>query len=174
VSACGFFLVALTIGGGEASFLGKAVFWLLLVANAMMSASDFLLSAATANLITVAIGLFWSGGRLPWRYLTVAMLALSFLNTGKYTMRARYWGNVDAPATHRSLGQLPACYTEWARVSYDAILENKTELAQATNDSKAQANKNQTLLDRDEPHQTPGGEDLFGDTAAARAENPVA
>jgi hypothetical protein len=148
VSACGFFLVALTIGGGEASFLEKAVFWLLLVANAMISASDFLLSSATANLITVAIGLFWSSERVPWRYLTVAMLALSFLNTGKYTMRERYWETADSPATHRSLEQLPACYAEWAQVSYDAILENKTEQTQAANEKRVQANKNQTLLDR--------------------------
>ena len=148
VSACGFFLVALNIGGGEASLPEKAVFWLLLVANAMMSASDFLLSSVTANLITVAIGLFWSSERVPWRYLTVVLLALSFLNMGKYTMRARYWENADAPATHRSLAQLPACYAEWTQVSYNAVLENKTEQAQAASDKKLQANKNQTLLDR--------------------------
>ncbi|HXQ80510.1 MAG TPA: hypothetical protein VN775_04305 [Opitutaceae bacterium] len=148
VSACGFFLVALIIGGGEASFLERAVFWLLLVANAMMSASDFILSSAAANLITVAIGFFWSSERVPWRYLAVAMLALSFLNTGKSTMRARYWGTEDEPAIHRSFGQLPEYYEEWARVSYNAILENDTEQTQATNGSKPLANKNQTLLDR--------------------------
>lgn len=148
VSACGFFLVALIVGGKRASFLGTAVFWLLLVANAMMSASDFLLSSAAANLITVAIGFFWSSDRLPWRYLTVAMLTLSFLNTGKSTMRERYWGSEDAPTTHRTFEQLPATYEEWASVSYNAILENDTQQASATTENKTQANKNQTLLDR--------------------------
>lgn len=148
VSACGFFLVALIIGGNEASPLEKGAFWLLLVANAMMSASDFLLSAAAANLITVAIGFFWSSERVPWRYLTVAMLALSFFNTGKTTMRERYWETDDAPATHRTFAQLPACYEEWAEVSYNAILENETNTTSAWNDNKAQANKNQTLIDR--------------------------
>jgi hypothetical protein len=148
VGACGFFLVSLIIGGDEASFIEKAVFWVLLVANAMISASDFLLGSAAANLITVAIGFFWSSERVPWRYLTVAMLALSFLNTGKATMRARYWGTDDAPVTHRTFAQLPACYAEWASVSYNAILENDTAKTLATNDNPLLANKNQTLLDR--------------------------
>jgi len=148
VSACGFFLVSMTLGGIETSILGTAFFWVLLVANAMMSASDFLLSSAAANLITVAIGFFWSSGRVPWRYLTVAMLALSFLNTGKSTMRERYWANVDAPATVRSFKELPATYEEWIRVSYNAIIENDTKDTSAAADIKAQANKNQTLLDR--------------------------
>lgn len=148
VSACGFFLISMIIGGREASVLEKALFWVLLVANAMMSASDFLLSSAAANLITVAIGFFWSSGRVPWRYLTVAMLALSFLNTGKTTMRSRYWGNEDAPTSQRTFQQLPATYAEWIGVSYNAILENDTEKTQATSDARPKANKNQTLLDR--------------------------
>jgi hypothetical protein len=148
VSACGFFLVALIIGGNEASFLEKMIFWLLLIANAMMSASDFLLSSAAANLITIAIGFFWSSGRVPWLYLAVAMLTLSFLNTGKSTMRSRYWGNEDAPTVHRTFEQLPATYEEWIEVSYNAILENDTGKVQESSDTKAEANKNQTLLDR--------------------------
>ncbi len=148
VSACGFFLVALIIGGNESSFIEKTVFWVLLVANAMMSASDFLLSSAAANLITVAIGFFWSSDRVPWKYLTVAMLSLSFLNTGKTTMRTRYWGNEDAPVIHRTFAQLPACYVEWISVSYNAIIENDTANTLSENDNTLQANKNQTLLDR--------------------------
>ncbi|HMD60868.1 MAG TPA: hypothetical protein VKG78_05535 [Opitutaceae bacterium] len=148
VSACGFFLVALVIGGKEASFAERALFWLLLVANAMMSASDFILSSAAANLITVAIGFFWSSERMPWRYLTVAMLALSFLNTGKSTMRSRYWGTEDAPVAHRTFRQLPACYEEWARVSFSAIVENDADKGQASGGNQPQAKKNQTLLDR--------------------------
>ena len=148
VSSCGFFLVALTIGGREASFVEKAVFWMLLAANAMISASDFILSSAAANLITVAIGLFWSSERVPWRYLAVTLLALSFLNTGKTTMRARYWESEDAPVTHRTLAQLPACYEEWVRASYAAIAENHARPESPVPDDKAKAKGNQTLLDR--------------------------
>ncbi len=148
VSACGFFLVSMTIGGREASPLAQGLFWVLLIGNAAMSASDFLLSAAAANLITVAIGFFWSSGRLPWRYLTIALLALSFLNTGKATMRSRYWGTADAPATQRSFRDLPQSYAEWIEVSYRAILENDTAKGGSSSDPATSANRNQTLLDR--------------------------
>ncbi len=58
VSACGFFLVSMMIGSNEASLFEKVVFWCLIMVNGMISASDFILAAAAANLITVAIGFF--------------------------------------------------------------------------------------------------------------------
>jgi hypothetical protein len=148
MSASGFFLVSMTIGGNEASATAKVAFWGLLVVNGMISASEFLLYSAAANLITVAIGFFWSNGRVPWKYLTIAMLTLSFLNTGKSTMREKYWGpdySPDAPAT---FARLPALYVEWIGVSYDAILENEVGRSSSPTEAKTQANKNQTLLDR--------------------------
>jgi hypothetical protein len=148
VGSCGLFLAALSIGGSGAPFIQKAVFWLLLGTNAMMSASDFILSSAAANLVTVAIAFFWSSERVPWRYLVTTLLALSFLNTGKTTMRVRYWGSEDAPVTHRTLAQLPETYEEWIRVSYDAIVENAAEPVQGALGEKDKSKKNQTLLDR--------------------------
>jgi hypothetical protein len=148
VSACGFFLVSMTVGGRGASFLGKAVFWGLLVVNGMISASEFLLYGVAANLITVAIGFFWSSGRVPWRYLIISMLSLSFLNTGKTTMRERYWGNDYEPGAQETFGRLPTLYAEWIQVSYDAILENQVTQVLSPSESKSQGNKNQTLLDR--------------------------
>jgi hypothetical protein len=124
------------------------VFWALLIANGLMSSVDFLLATAAANLITVAIGFFWSNGRIPWRYLTIVMIVLSFFNTGKTTMRERYWGNDDAPATQVGIDQIPAVFAEWAQVSFDAILENDANKTSAGFDNRSQANKNQTLLDR--------------------------
>jgi hypothetical protein len=148
MSACGFFLVSLVIGGGEASFVGKAAFWLLLIVNAMISAEDFILSSAAASLITVAIGLFWSSGRVPWKYLTIAMLSLSLLNTGKSSMRARYWESEDSAGIQFNTAQLPAIYLEWIGVSYDAILENNKDVSFGEKSGPDQAKKNQTLLDR--------------------------
>ena len=148
VSACGFFLVSMMIGCNEATFFEKVVFWSLIVANGMISASGFILAGAAANLITVAIGLFWSSGRVPWRYLAVAMATLSFLNTGKTTMRERYWGNDYEPAAQITLVQLPAYYAEWTQVSFDAVLENNRSSSQNSDGTVTQANKNQTLLDR--------------------------
>jgi hypothetical protein len=146
--ACGFFLVSLVVGGSEASVFEKLSFWILIIANAMISAEDFILAAPAASLITVAIGLFWSNGRIPWRYLTIAMLSLSFLNTGKTSMRARYWESEDAPGRQVTLVQLPEVFAEWAQVSYDAILENKDDTQSGPDSDTKKANKIQTLLDR--------------------------
>jgi len=148
VSACGFFLVSLAVGANEVSVLAKAAFWSLVVINAMMSASEFLLYGVAANLITIAIGFFWSNGRVPWPYLIVSMLSLSFLNSGKTTMRLRHWRTDDPPAPEYSFGRLPAIYAEWIRVSYDAIVEDRPAQGSGPGDSTSQDNKNQTLLDR--------------------------
>ncbi|HEY5079479.1 MAG TPA: hypothetical protein VII43_06510 [Opitutaceae bacterium] len=147
MGACGFFLVSMVVGAREASAATRISFWILLIANAIMSTSDFLLATAAANLITVAIGFFWSSGRIPWKYLTIVMIALSFLNTGKSTMRARYWESEDAAATEITLAQLPAVYVEWSQVSFDAMMENSSERKDPGISTSA-AKKNQTLLDR--------------------------
>ncbi len=154
VSASGFFLISMMIGGGEASAVGKFLFWLLLIVNGLMSASELLLYSAAANLITVAIGIFWGRGRVPWRYLLGSVLVLSFLNTGKTTMRERHWRpDQDEQISTTSLRNMPSLFSEWTEVSYDAILENRT--AQDANSREdhgrgdnSTANKNQTLLDR--------------------------
>jgi hypothetical protein len=147
-SACGFFLVSMVVGGTEASPIERLAFWVLLVVNGMIMASGLLLSVAAANLITVAIGFFWSNGRIPWRYLIFAMLALSFLNTGKYAMRSRYWATDESSGANISPMQLPELYSEWVQASYDAILENKSTSSESQFESVKSANKNQTLLDR--------------------------
>jgi hypothetical protein len=148
VGACGFFLVSMVIGGGAAPVTEKTAFWVLLTINALISASGFLLAGAAAYLISVAAGLFWSGGRVPWRFLAIAFLGLTFLNVGKTTMRERYWGTDESRAADISISQMPAHYAEWADVSLNAILEN----SESTRDQSALGspikNKNQTLLDR--------------------------
>jgi hypothetical protein len=148
VSACGFFLVSMLIGGKRASVLERIIFWGLLVLNGMISAEDFILASAAANLITVGVGFFWSDGRVPWRYLVIAMMTLSFLNMGKTTMRERHWGNAYEPAVQSSFLQLPAYFAEWIDVSFDALIENQEGPRPNTGAAAGAANKNQTLLDR--------------------------
>jgi hypothetical protein len=148
VSTFGFFLISMTIGSGQSSTIGKAFFWALLIANGMLAASELFLYTAAASLITVAIGFFWSSGRIPWRYLVVSMLCLSFFNTGKTTMRERYWSHDYEPTAETSLPKLPQMYGEWIEASYNAVLENRTSPSASVGDQKDQANKNQTLLDR--------------------------
>jgi hypothetical protein len=76
------------------------------------------------------------------------MLALSFLNMGKTTMRERYWGAEGESITVPTLGQLPAFYAEWSETCLDAILENRTSKKTGGNAQETKANSNQTLLDR--------------------------
>jgi hypothetical protein len=114
----------------------------------MLAASELFLFSAAASLITVAIGFFWSSGRIPWRYLIVSMLCLSFFNTGKSTMRERYWSRDYEPTAETSLPRLPQLYGEWIQASYNAVLENRTSPGASDGANKSQANKNQTLLDR--------------------------
>ena len=56
--ACGFFLIAMFVGTGGVSPVGRLVFWGLLVGNCFISASGFLLSSTTGLLASVMIGLF--------------------------------------------------------------------------------------------------------------------
>jgi hypothetical protein len=149
MSACGFFLISMAVGSRQISLVGRAGFWALLVFNAMIASSEFLLYTAAASLITVAIGLFWSSGKMPLRYLTIVLLALSFLNTGKTTMRERYWG-IDGIVDSRSMiEKLPAVYGEWIETSFDAIVENQNADTPNQSSGKPQAQaQNQTLLDR--------------------------
>jgi hypothetical protein len=147
-AACGFFLVSMIVGGGSATYLENLIFWVLLFVNAAISSQDFILATAAAYLITVAVGLFWSSGRIPWKYLTIVMVTLSFLNTGKTTMRSRYWENADQPGKQITLVALPSIFAEWVGVSYDAILENNSAPTSSAKYSGSAVAKNQTLLDR--------------------------
>jgi hypothetical protein len=147
-NACGFFLVALIVGSKEAGAAEQAYFWLLVIANAMISSEDFILASAAASLMSIAVGLFCGSGRVPWRYLIVTMLLLSFFNSGKVTMRERYWENEDAPGSQITITQLPAVYLEWIGASYDAFVENNTHSRKEAAYTDAGPEKHQTLLDR--------------------------
>lgn len=148
VSACGFFLIAVVLGGGQLGRMEKLAFWCLLAVNTFISASAFLLAGAAAYLFSVAVGIFWSSGKVPWRYLAVCMGALTFLNIGKATMRERYWGTDESRNADIALGQMPACYAEWATVSLNAIMGNDESNGAEQPDSGSAPRKNQTLLDR--------------------------
>ncbi len=147
-SACGLFLISMVIGGKDASPTQRYAFVGLLIVNTMIAADGFLLAGPAANLITVAIGLFWGGGRIPWRYLTLALLTLSFLNLGKTTMRNRYWGNEDKLAVNITIDRLPSIFGEWSEASYEAILENNAEPVRGLANNGDPKARNQTLLDR--------------------------
>jgi hypothetical protein len=148
ITACGFFLVSMVIGENEAPVMEKVLFWGLLVANSLISASGFLLAGVAAYIASVAVGLFWSSGKMPWRYLAVSLLTLAFFNLGKTTMRERYWISDEARNSNMSIAEIPACYEEWSVVSFDALIANDHRTHSGANDPVFQTHKNQTLLDR--------------------------
>lgn len=121
-SACGFFLLSMIVGSGELSAGSRTMFWVLMAANCLISASSLLLSAAFMIVASVVIGLFWSAGRLPWRFIILTMVTLSFFNTGKYAMRERYWHQEEdeTPLTS-SLLDLPGFYFDWIQSSIDSF-----------------------------------------------------
>lgn len=145
--ACGFFLVSMFIGARSLPGPARTLFWLLLVGNCLISASGYLLSPATATVASVLIGLFWSSGRVPWRYLAVVVFVLSFLNIGKYTMRDRYWKlGEDESRPTLTLAEMPASYAEWFGVSWD-IFMGRNERTGTLGGEKAHS-KGLSLLER--------------------------
>jgi len=147
-SACGFFLLSMIVGSGELSAVPRTFFWLLMAANCLISASSLLLSGAAVVVLSVVIGLFWSTGRIPWRFLILVMLALSFLNTGKYAMRGRYWEKADDEAPPaRGLTDLPAFYAEWTQAGLDSFNASPDDKSPGSRRGRGEV-KGQSLFDR--------------------------
>jgi hypothetical protein len=146
---CGFFLVAMLAGGRDLKRLERGTFWLLLFVNCFVSAASFLLSTVIYIIFSAVAGLFWSSGRVPWRFLMVVLFALGFLNVGKYAMRERYWHvNIEGadPITSFTLSQMPETYSEWVGASVDAIT-GKTE-PQSWRTADLKQDDSHSLLDR--------------------------
>jgi hypothetical protein len=147
-SACGLFLVALFVGSKQINGTQRSLFWLLLIVSTTVSASGFLLSATTTMLAAVLIGLFWGSGRIPWRYLVIVFVVLSYFSVGKFTMRGRYWdfdGQMAPQST--SFEEVPAIYLEWAQASYEALTTPAPEQPILSR-STAVGDNRQSLLDR--------------------------
>ena len=148
-SFCGFFLLALIVGSGGVPVLVRLAFWGLLVANCLISASGFLLSAACCVLASVTIGLFWSSGRVPWRFVFLTAILVSFFNSGKYEMRAHYWESDDEESSYPSgLLALPAIYAEWTSASAEDIFGGVSAPPDISGRTKEKHTKQQGLLER--------------------------
>lgn len=120
-SACGFFLGALVVGQRGTPTGARIGFWLILAFNAYTGAATLLLSSVTTLVFSVTVGLFWTSGRVPWRFLLVVLGALSFLSLGKSEMRERYWSADEEETIAISFGSIPALYQEWFSASYSVM-----------------------------------------------------
>lgn len=148
-SACGFFLLSMIAGSGEFSRTAKTFFWILMAANCLISASSLLLSAAAVVVSSVVIGLFWSTGRIPWRFILLMTLSISFLNMGKYGMRERYWRSLDEDrqAFTLTLTGMPSFYAEWAGASFEVLTAEQPETNLILG-SHAKPHSEQSLFER--------------------------
>jgi hypothetical protein len=106
---------AMMIGRG-ATLLQALLYWGLVLISAVLLIADVLLSSVSGLVIAVVLGLFFSLGRVPWKFLILAFLVLAFFNQGKFAMRAKYWGENGQPRS-QSILQLPSFFAEWAAVS---------------------------------------------------------
>jgi len=153
VGACGFFLVAIILGKGKMPLFKRLLFWAMLALVCFITAANFLLSSTATIIFSVLIGLFWSNGRVPWPFLLLVLVLLSFLNLGKFTMRERYWrlDEEDENVQEIKLADMPSHYKEWVEVSFDELIGNETiplhpafaEIANAESGSNSQS-----MLDR--------------------------
>ncbi len=122
ISMAGYFVVAMSLGSGKGKTGIRLLFWGTLILNALIMASGFLLSSVTNLFAAVVLGLFWSSGRPPWRFLILATLPLALLHLGKFEMRERYWSERAQETFTPTLQNLPKYYGEWL----DSSLRNLT------------------------------------------------
>jgi hypothetical protein len=121
VSACGFFLSGMMIGGGTATKTHRILFWSMFALQCTMTASGFLLSASVLIILSSCVGLFWGSGRIPWRLLIAMFVVFGFLNLGKFEMRDKYWNFDDEGAGDTRFIDIPSRYAEWASASIDVL-----------------------------------------------------
>ena len=132
------------VTAGRPYRLGTVVFWILVAATFFLSISDILISAASALVISCAIGLGLGLRRIPWRFLMVAGLLVAFLNQGKFVLRERYW-DLESSSTHVRLAGLPALYAEWAKASLTMLTSGSRDRAQS---GEVASDSGQSLFDR--------------------------
>ncbi|HWL17648.1 MAG TPA: hypothetical protein VNR00_18710 [Opitutus sp.] len=150
ITSCGLFIESMLLSSGNLTGGQRTAFWAMLAFNAIISASGFLLSATAIVLFSVAIGLFWGSGRIPWRFLAVVGCALAFLNLGKFEMRGLYWshGEGEAPVESTTLFNMPQRYAEWVEASWTIMTgtEEKTESFWRSHQTEASQKSGQSLL----------------------------
>jgi hypothetical protein len=113
------------VGKQSMPYAQRTLFWIMLFLNCYILAAGFLLSSTTALLLSVTIGLFWGSGRVPWKFLIVVAIALSFLNLSKFEMRNRYWRDGDFGGDI-AFSDIPRHYSEWAGASIDLLIDAPT------------------------------------------------
>ncbi|AOS45734.1 hypothetical protein Verru16b_02821 [Lacunisphaera limnophila] len=149
ISVCGFFLVAMLIGGNSMGSGQRVAFWLMFALNFLMLSAGFVLSAGMLLMGAVFIGLLWGSGRVPWRYFAFLAIILSFLNFGKFVMREKYWDPQTGSGMQEvGFADMPAVYSEWAEASYLLLTGSSDSPASQTGFGPKEEKEGQSLLSR--------------------------
>lgn len=113
-----------TVGSRAMNANGQVGFWLLFAAYFLLKASSVLLSSTMGVVAAVALGFFLGARRPPVIFLLVIGALASFLNLGKFEMRAKYWNDSGLGEPPGLVG-LPDYFAEWAGYSIGMINQNR-------------------------------------------------
>jgi hypothetical protein len=141
LAAFGAFLGGFVIAGHRKTG-GATSFWTAFYLLFFLSASGLLLSGVTLMVVAAGMGLGLGRARIPWRFVITVSAILSFLNVGKFDMRAKYWGE---SGVSMSLASTPSLYAEWIRLSFEKLANRRESELGSYNTADT---KGQSLLER--------------------------
>jgi len=107
----GLFVFSYRLGQGELSPFKRAVFIGLVTLLVIQECASLLLSAALPTIGIVFAGYVLGSGKMPWKALSLTVVAISILHAGKFEMRAIYL-DPEKPKT-ASLADYPTYFAEW-------------------------------------------------------------
>jgi hypothetical protein len=107
----GLFVFSYRLGQGELSTFKRTLFVSIVVVLVIQESASLLLSSALPTLGIVFAGYLLGSGKVPWKVLSLTVVAISILHAGKFEMRAIYL-DPEKPKTAR-LADYPAYFAEW-------------------------------------------------------------
>jgi hypothetical protein len=107
----GLFVFSYRLGQGELSPFKRVLFICLVSALVIQECASLLLSAALPTIGVVFAAYILGSGKVPWKVLSLTVVAISILHAGKFEMRAIYL-DPEKPKT-ASLTDYPEYFAEW-------------------------------------------------------------
>ncbi len=116
------FVLGYAIGAGYITGARRVLISACWMTLFTMSLASLLLSSAAGLTISIAAGLYLGSGRIPWKYIAVVLLVVSFFNYSKHEMRKKYWG--------RTIGsiqfyEMPEYFTEWSYLTVEKLFGDR-------------------------------------------------
>ena len=147
----GCFVYGVVLGRRQLSGMERTVGGVLLIAILILEASSLLLYSAILNFISVCLGYFQSGRKVPWAVIAVGLLIATTLHSGKSQMRGEYWTN---GMSSTSLSEVPEIMSEWFRVGINNMVYGAPEDQQSLAE-RASLLPNLLLIQQSSPYPIP-------------------